>query len=94
MSKYRYGVRHRFIPSSGDPLREPLTEEEVQRNLRLFVEDLPAYFGEIPITVAITSDHGLEYPLVVEVNTDTSHDEANDAVAACMIGLQLIGARL
>ena len=94
MPTYRYGVFYRFNgPTHSDPLRDELSPEEVERNLRLFAQDLPNYFGEVAVNVQSQQDTH-DFPLVVTVETAAPKTVADEAVKRCLIGLELFGKRL
>ena len=82
-----YSYRPRYIysgPTYSNPLLDELSEDEVERNVRLLAEDLRTHFGEINGVVEELRDG------VIRISTDLTQRQCDDIVAGYLRNLYLV----
>ena len=88
MPVYKYRPYYSYRPSVIDPLVEELSEEEVERNIRLLDDDLINSFEESEEAV-ISSENG-----VVAITSDLTEARCDEIMAKCLSGLHLFAEKL
>lgn len=89
MPTFRYCPRYQFNgPSLTNPLLDELSEDEVQRNRRLLVDDLENHFHEIGCVVE-ASQAG-----IVSITGEISRHDCDDIVAGYLRNLHLVAVRI
>lgn len=85
MPIFKYRPRYQYNgPTLSHPLLDELSEDEVERNLRLFVEDLERHFEDMGGRVEALQDG------IVSVTVDLTQRECDDIVAGYLRNLYLV----
>ncbi|MBM9912912.1 MULTISPECIES: hypothetical protein [Stenotrophomonas] len=89
MAEFKYKPYYAFNGASrADPFRDHLEKEEVERNLRLFFDEIGYYFegGQCMIE---RDDDG-----VLSITTDLAEPECDERVKRCLNGLDLFATKI
>lgn len=89
MNTYKYRPYYQYNgPSVSQPLREKLSDEDQERNIKLFYEDVQSMFEDENAAFSIDSEG------VVSVQTDIPKQECDDRIAKILVSPDLYGNKL
>lgn len=88
MPSLKYRPYYRYAPTTSNPLLDELNEEEVERNLRLLVDDLNSNFNETGGLIT-SSEEG-----VITLTSDLTEKECDEIVATCLSSLHLLADKI
>ena len=84
MATYKYTPYYRNDgPSRSEPLRDELSEGEIEHRIQLFVQDVRASLEGVLARVDVEDDN------TVSVTTDLARAECDEKVKACLNSLEL-----
>lgn len=90
MNTYKYKPYYQYNgPTLGEPLKEKLSEEDQERNLRLICDDIKNAFADDDEAVVTEDSDG-----IISITTSIARKECDDIVAGCLTGLDLYGHKL
>lgn len=85
MPTFSYRPRYNYTgPTLSHPLLDELSEDEVERNLRLFADDLRTHFGEIGGVVDELQNG------IVRISVDLTQRQCDEIVANYLRNLYLV----
>src|SRR5690606_23367959 len=80
---FKYLPYYEYKPTISDPLLDELSQEDIDRNMRLLVDDLKSHFSEIGGSAESSADG------VISITTELTQDECDEVVAGYLSSLHL-----
>ncbi|WP_033834146.1 hypothetical protein [Pseudomonas syringae] len=89
MNSFKYKPYYSYNgPTASDPLREPLSNEDEQRNIELFYTDAINAFEDDDAVVTKDQDG------IITIQTDLPKQECDGRIAQILTSLDLLGRKL
>lgn len=82
--KFNYQLYYKYMPTKSNFMDDELTQEEVERNKVLLIDDLKTHFSDLDNAVDVSSDG------IISITTHLTQTECDKVLAGYLSSLHLL----